>query len=314
MNFTAPLLLLLLPLPLILRRWWPAPERPRPALRVPAAMFEGVQQGRGRSVDRSGLLIAALAWIAIVGALAGPRISQISDMVPASGREIVLALDLSGSMVKEDFSLDGKPISRLEAVKRTASAFVQARKGDRIGLVIFGDRAYFAAPLTFDVDAVAMAIDEAQIGISGRSTAISDGLGLAMKRLSASDAPSRVVVLLSDGVNTSGDVPAVSAAELAAEKGIRVHTIALGPEDLENQPLSRDAVDAQTLRDVAEASGGASFRVRDMADLLAMARSLDVLEPGTSQRPPLRFWHQLWVWPAAFALICLLFLALRRPS
>lgn len=314
MSFALPLLLLLLPLPLILRRWWPMAEHPRPSLRVPQAIFAAAQPGQGRSANRIGLIVAALAWVLMVIALAGPQVSRLSDMVPASGREIVLALDLSGSMVKEDFSLDGQPISRLEAVKRTARAFVEARRGDRIGLVIFGDRAYFAAPLTFDVGAVARAIDEAQIGISGRSTAISDGLGLALKRLDASDAPSRVVVLLSDGVNTSGDVPAVSVAELAAEKGVRVHTIALGPEDLENQPQSRDAVDAETLRAVAEASGGASFRVRDMADLLAMARSLDVLEPGAAERPPLRLWHQLWVWPAGLALIALMSLALRRPG
>lgn len=313
MNLAAPFLLLLLPLPLILRRWWRAAERPRPALRVPPALFAATEAGGGATRDRIGLGLAALAWIALVVALAGPRISQVSDLLPASGREIVLALDLSGSMVKEDFRLDGQPISRLEAVKRTATAFVQARKGDRIGLVIFGDRAYFAAPLTFDVDSVARAIDEAQIGISGRSTAISDGLGLALKRLSDSDAPTRVVVLLSDGVNTSGDVPAVSAARLAAEKGVRVHTIALGPDDLESQPRARDAVDAQTLREVAQASGGASFRVRNMSDLLAMARTLDRLEPGAATRPPLRFWVSLWVWPAGLALLCLLILALRRP-
>ncbi|WP_299908869.1 VWA domain-containing protein [uncultured Paracoccus sp.] len=313
MNLAAPLMLILLPLPLILRWLWPAPERPRPALHVPGPVFQGAEPGQGRQADRAGLLIAALAWVALVIALAGPRISEVSDMLPASGREIVLALDLSGSMVKEDFRLDGQPISRLEAVKRTASAFVEARRGDRIGLVIFGDRAYFAAPLTFDVGTVSRAIDEAQIGISGRSTAISDGLGLALKRLADSEAPSRVVVLLSDGVNTSGEVPAVSVARLAAEKGIRVHTIALGPDDLESQPRSRDAVDAKTLREVAEASGGASFRVRDMADLLAMARTLDRLEPGQSERPPLRFWRSLWVWPAGLAALCLLVLGLRRP-
>ncbi|TRW97313.1 VWA domain-containing protein [Paracoccus sp. M683] len=313
MNLAAPLVLLLLPLPLILWRWWPVPERPRPALRVPAPIFARTQAGRGRQGDVAGLALAAIAWVALVMALAGPRVSQVSDMLPASGREIVLALDLSGSMVKEDFRLDGQPISRLDAVKRTATAFVQARRGDRIGLVIFGDRAYFAAPLTFDVDAVSRAIDEAQIGISGRSTAISDGLGLALKRLAGSDAPSRVVVLLSDGVNTSGDVPTISVARLAAEKGVRVHTIALGPDDLESQPRARDAVDAQTLREVAEASQGASFRVRNMADLLAMAHTLDRLEPGSSQRPPLRFWRDLWVWPAGLAALCLLILAARRP-
>ncbi|TGN31871.1 VWA domain-containing protein, partial [Paracoccus liaowanqingii] len=172
--------------------------------------------------------LAALAWVLLVLALAGPRIERQADVIPASGRDIVLALDLSGSMEQQDFILDGQPVSRLDAVKQTARAFVAGRTGDRIGLVIFGGRAYVAAPLTYDMGAVVQAIDEAQIGISGRGTAIADGLGLAIRRLDGSEAPSRVVVLLSDGVDTSGSVPAIEAARLAAAHGLRVHTIALG--------------------------------------------------------------------------------------
>ncbi|MDK8874583.1 VWA domain-containing protein [Paracoccus sp. SSJ] len=307
MSFAWPLAFLLLPLPLLIRLLPPAAARG--GLRVPAHIFMGVvaQRGTGR-----GRLLAGLAWAALVIAVAGPQVSRISDMLPASGRDIVLAIDLSGSMQKEDFQLDGLPISRLDAVKRTASRFVAARRGDRIGLVIFGDRAYFAQPLTFDVDAVARAVDEAQIGISGRATAISDGLGLAMKRLAASEAPTRVIVLMSDGVDTSGNVQAVDAARLAAGHGIRIHTIALGPEDLENQPRSRDAVDTKTLREVAELSGGTAFRVRGMADLEAMAASLDRLEPNPAERPPMRYWHALWPWPAAAALVLMALIGWRR--
>lgn len=311
MTFAAPLMLILLPLPLILWQLVPPERRPRPALRVPAHLFRTASAG-GAGTDRAGLMLAAVAWVALVLALAGPRISAVSDILPASGRDIVLAIDLSGSMLKEDFRLDDQPVSRLDAVKRTAAAFVAARRGDRIGLVIFGDRAYFASPLTFDVDAVAAAIDEAQVGISGRSTAISDGLGLAMKRLSRSDAPSRVIVLLSDGVDTSGTVPAIEAARFGAGLGLRIHTIALGPEDLESQPTSRDAVDAETLRAVATAGGGESFRVRTTGDLRAMAETLDRLEPNPSTRPPLRYWRDLWAWPGAVAALCLMGLVLRR--
>lgn len=307
MNFAWPIAFLLLPLPLLIRLLPPAAARG--GLRVPAHIFTGItaQKGAGR-----GTLLAGLVWAAMVIALAGPQVSRTSDVLPASGRDIVLVIDLSGSMQKEDFQLDGQPISRLEAVKRTASRFVAARRGDRIGLVIFGDRAYFAQPLTFDVDAVARAIDEAQIGISGRATAISDGLGLAMKRLAASEAPTRVVVLLSDGVDTSGNVLANDAARLADEHGIRIHTIALGPEDLENQPQSRDAVDTKTLREVAELSGGTAFRVRGLEDLEAMAASLDKLEPNPTERPPMRYWHSLWVWPGALALMLMALIGWRR--
>ena len=307
MNFAFPLALLLLPAVLLLRLL--PPLQAQGGLRLPEHLFATLTPER-RAGGRFAL--AALAWVLLVAALAGPQISRQSAMLPASGRDIVLVIDLSGSMLKEDFQLDGQAISRLDAVKSVAARFVAARRGDRIGLVIFGDRAYFAQPVTFDVDAVARAIAEAQIGISGRATAISDGLGLAMKRLSASDQTSRVVVLLSDGVDTSGKVPAVDAARLAAEHGIRIHTIALGPEDLENQPKSRDAVDAKTLREIAETSGGATFRVRGMEDLMAMAATLDQIEPNPSTRPPMMYQQPLWIWPAGAALFLLGLIGWRR--
>lgn len=311
MSFALPWILILLPLPLLIRRLTPPLAIRRPALILPPHLDRAARAERHTGI-RQGPWLAALAWIMLVIAMAGPRTETISDIIPASGRDIVLALDLSGSMMKEDFRLDDQPVSRLEAVKRTASAFVAARRGDRIGLVIFGERAYFASPLTFDVDAVARAIEEAQIGISGRGTAISDGLGLATKRLARSKAQTRVIVLLSDGVDTSGNVPAIEAAKLAAGHGIRIHSIALGPEDLENQPAARDAVDVATLRDIAAAAGGESFRVRTTEDLQRMAATLDRLEPNPSSRPPMRYWQSLWIWPAALALACLTLLAVRR--
>lgn len=307
MSFAFPYAFLLLPALFLLRLLPPAGIGG--GMQVPPHLYAGlVPSGRGGGR----FLLAGLAWVLLVVALAGPQISRQSAILPASGRDIVLVIDLSGSMLKEDFRLDGEAISRLDAVKTVAARFVAARKGDRIGLVIFGDRAYFAQPVTFDVEAVARAISEAQIGISGRATAISDGLGLAMKRLGENGQSSRVVVLLSDGVDTSGKVPAVDAARLAAEHGIRIHTIALGPEDLENQPKSRDAVDAKTLREIAETSGGATFRVRAMEDLVAMAATLDQLEPNPSTRPPMRYFQPLWIWPAGLALLLLGLIGWRR--
>jgi Ca-activated chloride channel family protein len=286
MSLAFPLALLLLPLPFVIHRLVTRPGAVHAALRVPAAVFKAARPATDRG-DRVGRALLIVAWGALVLALAGPRLSQTTDILPFSGREIILALDLSGSMVKEDFVLDGAPLSRLDAVKRAASAFVNARKGDRIGLVVFGERPYVAQPPTFDVASVARSIETAQIGISGRATAIADGLGLALKRLEASRATSRIVVLLSDGVDTSGKVRARDVARLAASKGVRVHTIALGPEDLESQPRARDAVDAAALKSMAEIGGGTSFRVRTMDDLQAMAASLDRLEPSPMRRPPL---------------------------
>lgn len=311
MSFAFPLALLLLPLPLLVRLLRPARPPETASLRVAAGTFAAATPMRAGD-DLPGTLLLIATWTALIVALAGPRIAATKDIVTASGREIVLALDLSGSMVKEDFVLDGKPLSRLDAVKRVAARFVAARRGDRIGLVIFGDRAYVAQPPTFDVASVARAIEVAQIGISGRSTAISDGLGMAARRLMQGDAKSKVVVLLSDGVDTSGKVGASDAARLAASHGIRVHTIALGPDDLESQPQSRDAVDAQALRAMAEAGGGTSFRVRGMDELEAMAATLDQLEPNPMRRPPLHYWRELWMWPGGVALVLAVLLALRR--
>lgn len=310
MTLAAPYLLVLLALPLILRRLWPAPGADLVALRVPDHLMpaDAAPAPGGRAGPP---LVLTVVWVLLVLALCGPGIERTASAIPASGRDIVLTLDLSGSMEREDFRLDDRPVSRLAAVKRTAAGFVAGRAGDRIGLVIFGARAYVAAPPSFDVAAVAQAIDEAQIGISGRGTAISDGLGLATRRLMDSDAPSRVVILLSDGVDTSGSVSAVDAASLAADHGIRIYTIALGPEDLETRPASRDAVDVETLRAIAQAAGGRMFRVRSATDLEAVAAELDRLEPNPSDRPPLRYRHTLWAWPAGAAVLLLALASLR---
>lgn len=312
MSLAFPLALLLLPLPWLARRLLPSRGgAASAALRVAPDVLAAAAPAGGRE-DRLGLALRLAAWVALVVALAGPQVAATEDLVTASGREIVLVIDLSGSMAKADFALDGRPLSRLDAVKRVAAGFVAARRGDRIGLVVFGDRAYVAQPSTFDVDAVARAIAVAQIGVSGRSTAISDGLGLATRRLLRSDAKTKVVVLLSDGVDTSGKVQATDAARLAAGHGIRVHTVALGPEDLESAPDARDVVDAAALRAMAEAGGGRSFRVRSTEDLAAMAASLDALEPNPMRRPPLQVMRPLWPWPGGAALALCLALALRR--
>lgn len=311
MSLAFPFALLLLPLPFLVHRFATRAGAVRAALEVPAGLFDTAGSATDRG-DRTGRALLILAWTALVLALSGPRLSQTTDLLPFSGREIILALDLSGSMVTEDFVLDGTPLSRLDAVKRVSSAFVAARSGDRVGLVVFGERPYVAQPPTFDVASVARSIETAQIGISGRGTAIADGLGLAVRRLEKSKAATRIIVLLSDGVDTSGKVRADDVARLAARHGIRVHTIALGPEDLETQPRSRDAVDAAALRAIADIGGGTGFRVRTMADLQTMAATLDRLEPSPMRRPPLHYWRPLWIWPGGAAFALLVLAAFRR--
>lgn len=296
-DLAHPLALLLLPLPLVMRLL------PRAAiggaLEVPPTLAAAA---RPATAHRRLPVLAALCWAALVLALAGPERLVPTRDTSATGRDIILALDMSGSMLTEDFSLDGQQISRLDAVKRVAKGFVLARGGDRIGLVLFADRAYVAAPPTFDLTAVGRAIDEASIGITGRSTAIADGLGLALKRLSSDAAQTRIIVLLSDGRDTSNRVDATQVAALAVKHGVRVHTIALGPEDLETRPAARDAVDTATLRAIADRAGGQAWRVRQMSDLAAMSEELDRLEPNPGSRPPVIVPQPLWIWPAMLAL------------
>jgi Ca-activated chloride channel family protein len=227
LGFALPLAFLLLPLPLLVRLLPPRGAGGQ-ALYLPPAIADAAGTAAARRLDRPGLLLAAL-WLCLIVAAAGPqRLVPVPDRT-ASGRDIVIALDLSGSMAIEDFALDGETASRLDAVKRVAARFVAARGGDRIGLVIFADRAYVAAPLTWDLTAVSRAVENAEIGLTGQSTAISDGLGLALKRILAEPARSRVIVLLSDGRDTAARLEPRQVARLAADNGVRIHTIALGP-------------------------------------------------------------------------------------
>lgn len=303
-TLALPLALLLLPLPLAARAL-PPQNTAAQAMLLPPGIAARAQPSPGPG-RRQGMLLLALAWAALVLALAQPqRIEMVPDR-KASGRDIVIALDMSGSMATADFALDGQTASRLAAVKRVAHAFIAARTGDRIGLVLFADRAFVAAPLTHDLRAVTRALDEAQIGLTGRSTNISEGLGLALKRITAEPSSAKVIVLLSDGRDTSALLDARDVARLAAARGVRIHSVALGPEDLETRPAARDAVDLAALRSIAAAAGGQTFRVRSTEDLRAMAEELDRLEPNPSTRPPVAEAHPLWPWAAALALIAAL--------
>ena len=200
-------------------------------------------------------------------------------------------------------------------VRNLAGAFrgeLGLNEGDRVGLVLFAEKAYVATPLTFDVAAVSRAVDEAAIGISGRSTSIAGGLGIALKRLEKGDARSRVVILLSDGADTSGNVLPAEVAGLAKRLGVTVYTIALGPEDQETRPNDPDAVDAKTLREIAETSGGQSFRVKTTGDLEAVTAAIDRLEASGLDRPPATVRRDLWIYPAMAAFACSLFLVVSR--
>lgn len=265
-------------------------------------MLSGSTKGAGRT-EMVQWLLPILLWVSLVTSLAGPRLLLTNPALPVTGRDLVLALDLSGSMVRKDFLLNGQEVARLDALKHVARSFVLQRGGDRVALVIFASRAYFATPQTHDVKAIAQAIHEATIGVSGRATGISEGLGLSLKRLKDSDAASKVIILLSDGVNNSGPVKPRDAALLAQELGVRVHTIAMGPRDLANADGERDAVDTDTLRAISDLSGGEYFRAKTTDDLLAVVEAIDQLEAIPADGPAALFYKPLWIWPAGLAVL-----------
>lgn len=301
-----PWLLLLLPLPLLAARFLGPAQMAGGAMHVPDRVGQSLlAAGRARSAQRllhmrQGVLWGI--WTLLLLSASGPRELAPVSALKVTGRDLAIVLDLSGSMIRNDFDLDGRPVTRLEAVTTVGADFARRRGGDRVALIVFGSEAYYAAPFTYDVEAIAHRIEQAQIGVSGRATNISEGLGMALKRLSQSKAAARVVILLSDGVSNAGATNPQGVAELAAEMGVRVHTIALGPKDLSTADAGeRGVVDAATLRAVSKISGGESFRVKTTADLVTVGQALDALEATESDGLAAEVFREYWIWPAAFA-------------
>ena len=304
-----PWALLLLPVPLIaVLAFKRSDVQAGSALRVPDGIGERVGGlGPGSGASRLSWILPGFIWVMLVLGIAGPRQVLPNLGAQISGREIILVLDLSGSMVTRDFSIDGKTVQRIDAVKHVARQFVRGRGGDRLALILFGSKAYFATPQTYDSEAVARAINEAVIGISGRATGIGDGLGLALKRLGESDAMAKTVILLSDGVNNSGPVRPRDAARLAAAKDIRIHTIAMGPSQDEATDAF-DAVDVETLKAVARISGGTSFHVRTTDDLEQVSEEIDRIEGSPREGPSADLFDERWPWFAGGAFLGMLVL------
>jgi Ca-activated chloride channel family protein len=305
-SFASPWALLLLPLPVLPYFLLPSVRGGVTWLQLPDTVLARASTGDVLTTSRH-LRFALLVpiWCLLSLALAGPQMLVNIETQPLTGRDLVLALDMSGSMENEDFVLNEKQVSRLEAVRQVATSFIAGRKGDRVGLIAFANKPYVAAPLTHDTSIVAQSISQITIGISGRSTSISDGLGLALKHLKGSQARSRVIVLLSDGIDTGGQVSPVDVGMLAARQGVKVYTIALGPIEAGAGAKSSDAVDTDTLRIIANSSGGQTFRVRTTGDLRNVTTAIDQLEPASLRAPPRQVHRSFWVWPASLAFLLL---------
>lgn len=313
-GFQWPWLLLLLPLPLLLQRLMPPVlVSESAALRVPdpGAFEQGGPQVSETRPSRAVVFWAAFAaWGLLVTAAARPIWSGEPVQLPVSGRDLMLAVDLSGSMSTADFILGGRQISRLAATQSIAGEFIERRVGDRLGLILFGRQAYVQTPLTFDRSTVRQLLFEAAIGLAGKETAIGDAIGLAVKRLRDDQAQSRVLILLTDGANTAGEVEPLKAAHLAADAGLTIYTIGIGADEMLVDTLfarqrinpSRD-LDEKTLRGIAEATGGRYFRARDTEELKEIYRLLDQLEPMAKEQETFRPQRALFHWPLALALL-----------
>ncbi len=318
-----PWMLLLLPLPLLVRRMLaPVTGTQDAGLKVPSLRGFAVLSERSELEQLLNwrFWLAVVAWLLLVLAAARPeRIGDEVD-VPVSGRNLMLAVDLSGSMDAKDFELGNRRVDRLTATKAVASDFIGRREGDRIGLILFGERAYLQVPLTLDRETVRVLLLEAFIGLAGEKTAIGDAITLAVKRIheQGEEAGEQVLVLLTDGANTAGVIHPLKAAELAQQIGLRIYTIGIGNDNMVVSSITGGTrrvnpsadLDEETLTTIAELTGGQYFRAKDTAGLQEIYRLLDDLEPVAEPESGFRPIKSLYFWPLGGALAIAAFLAL----
>ena len=302
-DLGTPWALLLLPLPFLVALWRRGGASNSMGLRISSALRTrlGGDVTTRRPPSRA-IMMRWLSWVLLIVALADPRRVAATPALPATGRDIEFALDLSGSMIANDMMSGGKPITRIALLKQVGAELIRRRAGDRVGLVIFAERALAAAPLSFDADGVARVLNHTEIGLVGRSTAIGDGLGLAVKRLSESKAPTRVIILLSDGSNNAGSMDPEGVVQLAKTLGIRIYTIGFGPNETTTPDDDPDAVDFVALQKFAKEGGGEAFRVRNGEDFNDAARQIEKLITGETLAPPAVLHHEFWPYPAALAM------------
>jgi len=314
--------LLLFPLPWIIRRVMPkANATEQGLLRVP--FFRDVselaeQQHHAQATHSLPYKLWLLViWLLLLTAAARPIYIGEAITLPAEGRDLMLAVDVSGSMEQEDLQLRGRPVDRLTATKDVLKDFIARRTGDRQGLILFGSQAYLQTPLTFDHKTLQQLLNEAQIGIAGQKTAIGDAIGLALKRLKDRPTESKVLVLLTDGQQTAGAIRPDKAAELAAQKGLKIYTIGVGADRMQvpgffgSRTINPSAdLDEAMLKKIAAVTGGMYFRARDTNSLRDIYQELDQLEPVESDSTTFRPVKSLFYIPLGAALALSFLLAI----
>ena len=312
-HFAWPWMLLLLPLP-----WWLAhrlePVRPQgAALYVPfAAGIADETPSLTVRVPQLRRWLLALLWLLLIAAAVRPQWLGDAQPVPTTGRRLLLAVDVSGSMATQDMA---GGYTRLQVVQAVAGDFIDRRHGDQVGLILFGTRPYLQAPLTADLPTVHQFLRESMIGVAGTETAIGDAIGLAIKRLQADHpgAASRgdtVMILLTDGRNDAGEMPPLGAAKLAAASGLRIYTIGVGAAAQAGffGMSGNDDLDEDTLKAIADTTGGAYFRATDVNALQKVYERIDQMEPSAGKDQWYRPRTEWFFWPLGLALLLSVFI------
>tara|TARA_B110000211_G_C14042467_1_gene537378 strand:- start:169 stop:1188 length:1020 start_codon:yes stop_codon:yes gene_type:complete len=302
--------LIALPLPLLVY-WLPAKKQIKAApLRMPT-VIKGVQaQDFAPEKKKTSLVILSIIWLLVVFASTQPQWLGEAVNVPTEGREMMIAVDLSGSMQVEDMTLNGRSVNRLDMLKVLLGEFIERRNGDRLGLILFGDDAYMQTPMTFDRKTVQQMLDETVLGLVGKQTAIGDAIALAVKRFDEKKDSNRVLLLLTDGQNTAGKITPEQALELAVAKNITIYSIGIGADVMIQNSLfgarrvnPSSELDEESLQRLADETGGYYFRARASEDMSKIYQLLDELEPVEQEQQQMRPLTALYYWPLGLALL-----------
>jgi Ca-activated chloride channel family protein len=284
------------------------------ALPVPffAAMQGLVERQKKFNLLQTALWLPLLIWVFLMLALSGPRWIGTPRPIEREGYNIMMVMDLSGSMAVTDMVQHGRPISRLQVVKRAAEQFVRERSGDKLGLILFGTRAYLQTPLTYDRHSLLARIEDATPGLAGQTTSIGDALGLAVKHLQSVPSAGRVIILLTDGASNTGVLNPLKAAELAKDEDIKVYTIGLGSSaQLGNMatslfmPGSAAELDEDSLQKIADITGGQYFRATNPTSLQRIYQKISALEKIKQEQETIRPQKEYYPWPLCAALFML---------
>ena len=312
-SFLWPWLALLLPLPLFVYFLSPKKSASSAALKVPVLLPGGSSKTSAMGQQQLPVWLAVVVWCLLVLAVTRPQWLGEPIQIPTQGREMIIAVDLSGSMQIEDMRLNGSTVNRLVMLKELLGDFIERRNGDRLGLILFGDDAYMQTPMTFDRKTMQQMLDESVIGLVGQKTAIGDAMALGVKRFINKKESNRVLLLVTDGQNTSGKITPEQALELAIAKDVTIYTIGVGAEVMLERSLfgtrkvnpSRD-LDENTLTKIAKQTGGTYFRATDGESMARIYQMLDQLEPVEQDQQQMRPLTALFYYPLTTAIVLMI--------